>query len=129
MVTMNLGVTALGYVIPVVSFAWLAVFGKIDVLRVDYLIVGVAAIITVNLLINSEAEIRFGFKALLLGLWACGAFVYLRDDVLQYLPFGEWQWPGETYFGALGLSATVFTLLRSFLVEMLVTAAFAALLW
>ena len=45
----------------------------------------------------------------------------LRDDVLQYLPFGQRQWPGETYFRALGLSATVFTLLRSFRVARLST--------
>ena len=121
LITDNLGINALANTTPVLSLVWLFLFFQVAPERPDYLIIGTVGIITVNLLINSEAEIRFGFKALLLGLWACGAFVYLRDDVLQYLPFGEWQWPGETYFGALGLSATVFTLLRSFRVARLST--------
>ena len=121
LITDNLGINALANTTPVFSLVWLFLFFQVAPERPDYLIIGAVGIITVNLLINSEAEIRFGFKALLLGLWACGAFVYLRDDVLQYLPFGEWQWPGETYFGALGLSATVFTLLRSFRVARLST--------
>lgn len=121
LITDNLGINALANTTPVFSLIWLFLFFQVAPERPDYLVIGAVGIITVNLLINSEAEIRFGFKALLLGLWACGAFVYLRDDVLQYLPFGEWQWPGETYFGALGLSATVFTLLRSFRVARLST--------
>ena len=119
--TDNLGINALAYATPIFSLMWLFLFSQVAPERPDYLVAGAVGIIIVNLLINFEAEIRFGFKALLLALWACGAFVYLRDDVLQYLPFGEWAWPGETYFGALGLSATVFTLLRSFRVARLST--------
>ena len=113
------GVNAMAFATPVFSLAWLFFLARAEPENWDYLMIGIMGIVIVNLLINSEADIRFGFKSLLLGLWACGAFVYLRDDVLQYLPFGEWQWPGETYFGALGLSATVFTLLRSFRVARL----------
>ena len=119
--TANLAINALAYATPIFSLAWLFLFYQVAPERPDYLVAGAVGIIIVNLLLNFEAEIRFGFKALLLALWACGAFVYLRDDVLQYLPFGEWHWPGETYFGALGLSATVFTLLRSFRVARLST--------
>ena len=119
--TDNLGINALAYATPIFSLAWLFLFSQVAPERLDYLIAGAVGIIIVNLLINFEAEIRFGFKALLLALWACGAFVYLRDDILEYLPFGQWAWPGETYFGALGLSATVFTLLRSFRVARLAT--------
>ena len=119
--TDNLGINALAYATPIFSLIWLFLFSRVAPERLDYLIAGAVGIIIVNLLINFEAEIRFGFKALLLALWACGAFVYLRDDVLHFLPFGQWQWPGETYFGALGLSATVFTLLRSFRVARLAT--------
>ncbi len=115
------GVNALAFAAPVFSLAWLFLLTQTQPENLDYLIIGIIGIVIVNLLINSEAEVRFGFKALLLALWTCGAFVYLRDDLLQYLPFGEWQWPGETYFGALGLSATVFTLLRSFRVARLST--------
>ena len=113
------GVNALAFAAPVFSLAWLFFLGQVEPQNWDYLIIGIMGIVIVNLLINSEADIRFDYKALMLGLWAFGAFVYLRDDVLRYLPFGEWQWPGETYFGALALSATVFTLLRSFRVARL----------
>ena len=117
----NLGINALAYATPILSLVWLFLFSHVAPERLNYLVAGAVGIIIVNLLINFEAEIRFGFKALLLALRACGAFVYLRDDILQYLPFGEWAWPGETYFGALGLLATVFTLLRSFRVARLST--------
>ena len=115
------GVNALAFAAPVFSLAWLFFLGQAEPQNWDYLIIGIMGIVIVNLLINSEADIRFDYKALMLGLWAFGAFVYLRDDVLEYLPFGEWEWPGETYFGALALSATVFTLLRSFRVARLST--------
>ena len=119
--TDNLGINAVSFATPIFSLAWLFVFYQIAPARPDYLLAGVVGIIIVNLVINLEAEIRFGFKALVLALWAFGAFVYLRDDALQYLPFGEWLWPGETYFGSLGLSATVFILLHSFRVNRLST--------
>jgi len=109
----------MAYLIPVVSLVWLALFLGLNVARVDFLIIGAAAIIIANLLINFEAEVRFGFKALILAVWGCGAFVYLRDDVLHYLPFDGWLWPRETYLGALGLSATVFILLLTFRVARL----------
>ena len=46
---------------------------------------GTAAIITANLTMNFEAEIRWGFRGLVLALIACGALVYLRDDVFTSL--------------------------------------------
>ena len=113
-VTNNLGINAISYATPIFSLVWLFLFWTVDIARVDYLIIGTAAIITANLLINFEAEVRFGFKALVLALWTCGTFVYLRDEFLHLLPFGGWLWPRETYLGALGFSATVFILLLSF---------------
>ena len=117
--TNNLGINAISYATPIFSLFWLFLFSEVDISRVDYLIIGTAAIICANLLINFEAEVRFGFKALILALWGCGAFVYLRDDFLQFLPFNGWLWPRETYLGALGLSATVFILLLTFRVARL----------
>ena len=119
MLTRNLGINALSYSTPIFALMWLFLFWQVDVARVDFLIIGAAAIITANLLINFEAEVRFGFKALILALWACGAFVYLRDELLAFLPFGGWLWPRETYLGAVGLSATVFILLLTFRVARL----------
>ena len=114
--TTNLGINALSYALPIASLAWLLVFEQIAILRFDYLAIGVVAIVVTSLLINFEAEIRFGFKALMLALWACGTIVYMRDDLLLlgYFPVADLVWPGETYLGALALSATVFTLLLSF---------------
>ena len=91
---------------------WLYVSSEAHVPRSDLLIIGAAAIITANLLINFEAEIGFGFKSLILALWACGAVVYLRPET--------WIWDGPGYFQALGLSATVFTLILAFRVARLV---------
>lgn len=110
MMTHNLGINAISHGTPIFSLAWLFLFAQVDVTRVDYLLIGAAAIITANLLINFEAEIEFGFKALIMSLWACGAVVYLR-------PAG-WVWEGsEGYFGVLGLSATMFTLILAFRVS------------
>ena len=119
LVTDNLGINALGYSTPVIALIWLLLFAQVGVVKTDFLIIGAAAIITANLLINFEAEVRFGFKALILALWACGTFVYLRDELLVLLPFGGWLWPRETYLGAVGLSATVFILLLTFRVARL----------
>ena len=118
-VTDNLGINALAYAIPIFSLIWLFLFAEVNIAKVNYLIIGTVAIISANLLINFEADVRFGFKALILALWACGTFVYLRDELLVMLPFGGWLWPRETYLGALGLSATVFTLLLTFRVARL----------
>ena len=109
LVTHNLGVNALGYAIPVVSLAWLWLFSEIAVARVDYLIIGTAAIVAVNLLVNFEAERLLGFKVLVIALWACGTLVYLRDAT-------SWGWAAKSngYFDVLFLSATVFALILSF---------------
>ena len=112
--TDNLGINAISYSTPIFSLIWLFMFWTVDIVRVDYLIIGAVAIVSANLLINFEVEVRFGFKALILALWAFGAFVYLRDDLLNLLPFETWLWPGDTYPEALALSATIFILLLSF---------------
>ena len=120
LITRELGINALSYTTPLFSLMWLFLFSQVNVARVDYLVIGTAAIIIGNLLINFEAEVRFGFRALIIALWACGAFVYLRDDLLKMLPFASWVWPkGDVYLGALALSATVFILLLSFRVARL----------
>lgn len=107
--TDNLGVNALAYLIPIFSLAWLWLFSEIAVASVPFLIIGTAAIITANLLINFEAERLLGFKALVISLWACGMLVYLRDKA-------SWGWTAQAdgYFDILFLSATVFALILSF---------------
>ena len=119
--TDDLGINALGYAISILSLVWLAIFFQIDVERVDFLIIGAAVIITINLLINFNAEIRLGFKALLLALGVSGTFVYLRDSIIESWGIDRWHWTAGGYFEALALSATVFTLLLAFRVARLIT--------
>ena len=116
----NLGINAIGFAIPVLSLLWLYWIANADVARWDYLIIGATAIITGNLLINFEAEIRWGFKALILALGTCGAIVYLRGGAFAYLGVEAWLWRGGGYFESITLSATVFTLLLAFRVSRLV---------
>ena len=112
--TRNLGVNAIGYATPILSLGWLWLFSQVNVDNPDYLVIGAAAIICANLLINFEAERLLGFKALVLALWACGTLVYLRS-------IDKWQWVGggPGYFEVLALSATIFTLILSFRVARL----------
>ena len=123
LITHNLGINAVVYLIPVLSLTWLFVFSQASVERWDYLIIGATAIITANLLINFEAEIRMGFKALVIALGGFGTFVFLRDDIFEFLNVSQWHWAGGGYFQSITLSATVFILLLAFRVSRVVTRA------
>lgn len=120
-ITDNLGINAIAYSTPVVGLVWLVVFGRVGDVSFDLLVIGGTALITANLLINFEAELRFGFKTLIIALWSCGTFVYVRDDVLILLPSDSWLWTGVPYIQLMTLSATVFILLLSFRVVRLVS--------
>ena len=76
---------------------------------------------TANLLINFEAEVRLGFKTLIIALWVCGMIVYLRPIGVTLFVIDNWLWTGTSYFQALALAATVFTLILSFRVARLVS--------
>ena len=119
--TTNLGINALGYATPVIALVWLFLFSDVVAERVDYLVIGATAIVTANLLINFEGEVRLGFRALLLSLVLCGTVVYLRDVWFDVWGIGTWVWSGGGYFESVALSATVFTLLLAFRVSRLVT--------
>ncbi len=114
-------INAIAYAIPIFSLAWLAAFSFVGVPRPDYLVIGSAVIIAINLIINFEAEIRWGFKALILALGVFGTVVYMRDDVFDLLGITQWGWRAGDYFEAIALSATVFTLLLAFRVARLVS--------
>lgn len=92
----DIGFNALGYAIPVVAILFLLLFGMADVSRVDYLIIGVTAIVVANLLINFEAEVRWSFEALILALGGCGTLVYFREDLFEWVGLGDgWSWSGD----------------------------------
>lgn len=118
--TQSLGVNAIYYLTPCLTLAWLFIIGLGPQVRhLDFLVIGTVIIVIANLVVNFEAEIRRGFKALIIALWACGSAVYLRDDIYKSLEFFEWHWKAQGYFEAVGLSATVFTLLLAFRVARL----------
>ena len=117
----DIGFNALGYAIPVVAILFLLLFGMAGVSQVDYLIIGVMAIVVANLLINFEAEVRWSFEALILALGGCGTLIYFRDELLGWLGIPNWTWSGDGYFGSIAMTATVFTLLLAFRVARLVT--------
>ena len=121
LLTDNVSINAVGYVVPILSLIWLYWIAGAAVARWDYLVMGTTAIVTANLLINFEAEIRWGFKALLLALGTFGAIVFLRDGVFNYLGIESWNWVSSGYFESITLSATVFTLLLAFRIARLVS--------
>ena len=75
--TDNLGINAFTFGTPILSLTWLFLFSQADVARLDFLIIGTATIIIANLLINFEAEIRWGFKAADLGGWEFVGRLYI----------------------------------------------------
>ena len=118
LMTTNLGVNALNYARPVFGVALLVFFAGlgadvagVDIRRPDYFLIGTLGIVSVNILINFEAERLLGFKALVISLWVFGALVYLRNVDGGLL---TWMVPEAGYFEALALSSTVFTLILSF---------------
>ena len=117
----NLGVNAISYTTPLFALGWLALFATVEVAKPDYLIMGAMIVVMSNLLINFEAEISWGFKALILALGIFGMVAYLRDGLFGVLQVSDWSWPAGVYFEAVALSATVFTLLLAFRVARLVT--------
>ena len=60
LITDNLGINAMVYSTPIFSLLWLFLFWNISIERVDYLVVGAAGIITVNVLINVYESPRPG---------------------------------------------------------------------
>ena len=83
--TSNLGTNALGYASPVIALALLWVFSQAVVSSPGLLVIGTVAVVASNLLINFEGEIRWGFRALLLSVGICGAFVYLHESFFAIL--------------------------------------------
>ena len=123
----NLGVNAIIYAMPIFALTYFMILSHFEILpavhvaRVDYFVVGVLIIVVSNLLINSEAEIRKGFRGLILTLGVCGTFVYFREDIFTLVGLVQWHWGVVEYFGVVGMAATVFTLLLAFRVGRLIS--------
>ena len=119
-------INAMFYLKPVLALIVLALVTSVDIARGDFVAIGAAAILVTNLLINFDPEKRYGphsrmgFKALILGIWLFGTVVYFRDEIFDDLLSIDFVWKGGEYWGALGLSATIFTLILSFRITRLV---------
>ena len=99
----NLGINALRYSTLLFSVLWLFLFRDTNYMNFNFLVIGATAIIAANLLLNFEAEIRLGYKSLILALWFCGTFVYLRQGIGFY-----------DYFNLIEVAVVIFILVLSF---------------
>ena len=104
--TKYLGVNALSFAIPLVALGWLWMFSILDVPHLDFLIIGAIGIVAANMLINTEADQRIAYSALVVSLWAFGTFIYFHEGYSTDVP--------------LELPVTVFILVLSFRVDRLV---------
>ncbi len=77
MKTTNLGISAIRYLIPLLSLIWLGLSGLLNVPHFDWLIIGTAAIIIANLLLNFKTNIRPTHKVLIISLWLSATLTYL----------------------------------------------------
>ena len=116
--SLNPGINGLEQLSPLLSLLvlWFVLPGEFMGTKADFLVMGTAAIIISNVLINFEGEVRVGFKALLIGLGTCGAIVYLRGGIYERLgiPDAAWETATGDYLGWIALAATIFTLLLAF---------------
>ena len=103
--TNDLGVNAIGYGTPLITLIWLWALSILDVLHIDYLIIGAMGIVAANLLINVKASERIAYKALVVSLWVFGTITYFTDGYATDVP--------------LELPVTIYILVLSFRVERL----------
>ena len=68
-----------------------------------------------------EAEIRSGFKAMVVALVLSGFLVYFREEIFAWFGIYPWHWGTGGYFASITVSATVFTLLLAFRVTRMVS--------
>ena len=97
------GIDALSYATPAVSLIWLALASLIDVPHIDWLVIGVTAIIAANFLLAIEGGLRSAYKALIIALWVCGMVVYLHDGL-----------PLSGYAERIGVISALFILILVF---------------
>ena len=117
----DLFISSINFLVPIYSLLWVVSFSQTNILRGDFLIIGVSAIVIANLFVRFQSEFRKAFNWLLFALWTGGMIVYLREDIFELSAVEKWHWTTGGYFEALALSATVFTLLLAFRVSRLIS--------
>ena len=115
--TDNLGVNAIGYLTPVFSIAILAAVGRLGDVRPEFIVIGVTAIVAVNLFLNFNPEQRLGFnsrlsfRTLVMSFWMAGVLVYMKED---WLDSSMVLSSASDYWGLLAVTSTMFVLILSF---------------
>lgn len=102
----NPGIIALSFLTPLLALGVLLTLSWLDMspgdggssIRWDYLAMGGTAIFSANLLLNLRADLRTGYRSLVLCLWTFGAIRYLFDGV-------PWEWYYESIAVATGILA------------------------
>ena len=110
--TKNLGVNALAYTTPLVALIWIWMFSVLDVPHLDYLIIGAMGVAAANLLINTAADKRSAYNALVVSLWVFGTIVWFTGEYLTDISLRT-EVPLE-------LPVTMFILVLAFRVDRLV---------
>ena len=122
--TENLGVNAIAYSTPVFALALFGLFDQVGEVRTDFVVMGAIAIVAMNLFLSFDPDFRLGFnrrmsfKALVIGFWAVGCVVYMRDD---WLPGSKADIEAGAYWTLVALIGTIFTLILSFHVSKIQT--------
>ena len=115
--TQDLGVNAISYLTPVFSIGILAMFDRLGDVRPDFIVIGVTAVVAVNLFLNFNPEQRLGFnsrlsfKTLVLSFWLAGVLVYMKDE---WLHGSIGLTSSGDYWGLLAVTSTMFVLILSF---------------
>ena len=111
-------INSLYYLVPALALGWLWTLTDVTVADPQLFVAGAVGVIAINMVIHLDPEgagdgqddddgpvSGYGFKALVIALWASGSLMVLRDD---WLPEGMLQWGAGEYWGILALLATVF---------------------
>ena len=107
--TTKLEINALSYAGPVLSLLWLGILGYIDVVKIDWLVIGAISIVAANALLNFKAERRMAYQSLVVALWVCGAIVYFRTF-----------FHAPVFYETVAVVTTMFILILSFRIDRLV---------
>ena len=117
-------INSLYYGVPVAALTWLWLGTDLNIENVSMFLAGVTGVVAVNMALHLDPEgtgrdrqnsdvptSGHGFKALVIALWASGALMVVRDDLL---PESMLRWSMPEYWALLALGATVFVLILSF---------------
>ena len=85
--THELGLNALSLATPILSLLWIWLLSTLDVPHLDYLIIGTTGVLAANLLINTCADARPRYKALVMSLWVFGTLLYLTGESWTHSTF------------------------------------------